>query len=481
MAKPSGSVYRFGDHYRIVVAGELRKRFPKRGRRFRAPYRTLLTGALLDLIVLADVRPEINKAQPIEIAVDMHSTDASALGELVLLDWQVALDASWLAKRQTYQPLGVWLYKGGAVVAAGLKGTPRRALKDWLVRGKEQGDPKLVEQLSRRARPPEVKRATHAINLRVAGKPVATLSPVQTLYPFRASPAERRGFDLEAADLSHKERLPPSLRAACEQMDFGALRRFLDGCLSGQEEHTRADCPSTEEEFLGLLEMLREKVDDTSLPRSTRLIVLRDEERHVAAKLRASEADPAATKRGRSKLRKKLRQLRAETATLNMREREDKSARLDTREGIVDRVGRDIRRAFRLDADIPASRLPWRLLPSGELSVQRLRNHYKTLQHRNPHVRYDPERIAKAFSLGPERCYIGTEEFDGYVVFTFAGTDKALLECPVYGNAIYVLGPDWRRLSKMSKQDLLTGRPRGVDKIVHKGNWFGRAKRALEI
>src|SRR5829696_1426321 len=105
MARPSGSVYRFGGHYRIVVAGELRKRFPKRGRRFRAPYRTLLTGALLDLIVLADVRPEINKAQPIEIAVDMHSTDASALGELVVLDWQVALDASWLAKRQTYQPL----------------------------------------------------------------------------------------------------------------------------------------------------------------------------------------------------------------------------------------------------------------------------------------------------------------------------------------------------------------------------------------
>ena len=274
-----GSVYRFGGHYRIVVAGELRKRFPKRGMRFRAPYRTLLTGAPLDLVVLADVPPEANKARPFEIVVDLHSTDASALGELVLLDWQIALDGAWLAKRQTYQPLGVWLYKGGAVVAAGLNGTPRRALKDWLARGKEQGDPKLVEHLSRRARPPEVKQATRAVNLRGGGKPVATLPPVQTLYPFRASPAERTGFDPEAADLSHKERLPPSLRAACEQMDFGALRRFLDGCLSGQEERTKADCPSTEEEFLGLLEMLREKVNDPSLPRSTRLIALRDEER----------------------------------------------------------------------------------------------------------------------------------------------------------------------------------------------------------
>jgi hypothetical protein len=311
---------------------------------------------------------------------------------------------------------------------------------------------------------------------------------VQTLYPFRASPAERTGFAPDAAGPSHKERLPPSLRAACEQMDFGALRRFLDGCLSRQKKRTKADCPSTEEEFLGLLEMLREKVDDPSLPRSARLIELRDEERRITAKLRASDADPAATKRSRRQLRERLRRLKvemrrlkAETATLNTREREDKRARLSTREGIVDRLGRDIRQAFKRGADVPAGRLPWRLLPPGELSVERLRNHYTTLQHRNPHVRYDPERIAKAFSLGPERCYIGTDEFDGYVVFTFAGTDRALLECPVYGNAIYVLGPDWRGLSKMSKQELLSGRPRGVDKIVHRGNWFRRAKVALGI
>jgi hypothetical protein len=476
-----GNVYKYGGLYRIAVGGELRRRFPKRGMRFRAPYRTLLTGAQLDLVVLADVAPKVNKVRPFEIAVDLRSTDTSTLGELVLLDWQIDLDGAWMAKRQTCQPLGVWLYKGGTVVVAGLKGTPRLLLRDWLALGKAKGDPKLIEHLSRRARLPEVKQATRAVSLRQGDKPVASLHPVQTLYPFRASPAERRGFDPEAAELSHNERLPPSLRAACEQMDFGALRRFLDGCLSRQKKPTKAECPSTEEEFLGLLEMLREKVDDASLPRSARLIALRDEERRMTAKLRASDADPAATKRSRRKLPKRLRQLRAETATLNIREREDKRARLDTREGIVDRLGRDIRKAFRPDADMPASRLPWRLLPPGELAVERLRIHYKTLQHRNPHVRYDPERLARALSLGPERCYIGTDEFEGYVVFTFVGTDRVLLECPVYGNAIYVLGPDWRRLSKMSKQELLSGRPHGVDKIVHKGNWFGRAKRALGI
>ena len=36
----------------------------------------------------------------------------------------------------------------------------------------------------------------------------------------------------------------------------------------------------------------------------------------------------------------------------------------------------------------PTRRLPWRLLLPGELTIERLRRHYKGLQHRNPHVRY---------------------------------------------------------------------------------------------
>jgi hypothetical protein len=148
---------------------------------------------------------------------------------------------------------------------------------------------------------------------------------------------------------------------------------------------------------------------------------------------------------------------------------------------IVQRVERDIRCAFEFGAARPTRRLPWRLLLPGELTIERLRRHYKGLQHRNPHVRYYAERLEKAFSLGPEACYVGTEEFEGYVVLTFAHTQRALLECPIYGNAIYVLGPDWRRLSKLSKQELLSGRLSGVTKIVHRGDWFNRARLTLGI
>jgi len=46
---------------------------------------------------------------------------------------------------------------------------------------------------------------------------------------------------------------------------------------------------------------------------------------------------------------------------------------------------------------------------------------------------------------------------------------KALLERPVYGNAIYVLGLDWKRLSRLSKRELLADETHGVTKIVHRG------------
>lgn len=81
--------------------------------------------------------------------------------------------------------------------------------------------------------------------------------------------------------------------------------------------------------------------------------------------------------------------------------------------------------------------------------------------------------------LERDGCYVGADEFDGYVVFTFPYTEKALLERPVYGNAIYVLGADWKRLSRLSKGELLADHTHGITKIVHRSDWFERVKAVL--
>lgn len=154
----------------------------------------------------------------------------------------------------------------------------------------------------------------------------------------------------------------------------------------------------------------------------------------------------------------------------------------------VERARREVERAFRSPAGntmghklAKTRRLPWRLLPPGELTREAVMAHYRRLGRARPDIRFDPHRIEKAWSLGPSGCYVGEDEFNGYVVFTYPRTSKALLECPVYGHAIYVLGPDWERLSRLSKRELLADRARGVTKIVHKGNWFARTKAALGL
>jgi hypothetical protein len=584
--------YKYGNVYRIAVGGELRSRYPEQTTRFLVPYRTLLTGVNLDLVAFVDLPPQTETAHPFEIAVNLRSPDTSALGELLLLDWQVARDDTGLEALPVCQPLGVWTYSGGASVVACLEETPRLPLKDWLRRSEEQGDPGLIQRLSRQMRRPDLGQADRAEGTQTGGGARVILRPIKSLYTFRAwstgqrMPHELKEKPVEPRTLRQPEKkptgrttppkpkktritgmasprlkkvkknrvlrtksgasqesvstrrgspedVPPALRIACEALDFGDLRRFIDDCLDGQENERGLDCSQSEEEFLGLLEILRAKAGElTPLPETLpnpgrphsfpprspyeQLQALRAEQRRLEAALRAAEDDPAATKRSIIELHRELKLSAAEVTALKNREKKEYAKRRDAylrsyreakaayessvrrrkealreqhqdrmrwhrRTQIVERVERDIRRAFKFGTARPTGRLPWRLLPPGELTIERLRSHYKGLQYRNPHVRYDVERLEKAVSLEPEACYVGTDEFEGYVVFTFAQTQRALLECPIYGNAIYVLGPDWRRLSKMSKQELLSGRLGGVTKIVHRGDWFKRARLTLGL
>ncbi len=204
--------------------------------------------------------------------------------------------------------------------------------------------------------------------------------------------------------------------------------------------------------------------------------------------LRNDERTEARTRAEAEEARRRTRDKDARSGTARKKGREAADEGLKERLAEVERIRRVIERAFQRPTGyslghkhVRARRLPWRLLPPGELTRETVMAHYNGLGRSRPDVRFDPERIEKAWSLGPTGCYVGEDEFDGYVVFTYPRTSKALLECPVYGHAIYVLGPDWERLSRLSKRELLADRTRGVLKIVHKGNWFARTKAALGL
>lgn len=316
----------------------------------------------------------------------------------------------------------------------------------------------------------------------------------------------------------------------CTKMDFRHLRQFIDGSLlmlSGPG--SSADRPHSEEEFLALWEMLRGKIDTSNVPvippvptkplefrpfsRSEYLRSLRTQRKQLAKALSAALGDPSMTKMDTKNFKSKLEVLDRNINQLQSRERQDYKERskahyrpyLDAKAArerslrkltaaqfetivlcqrrfrIAERVRKDIERAFTFGPSLPIKRLPWRVLPPGELSADNVRRHYDALQRTNPGVRYERERITKALSLRPDQYYVGMDEFESYMVLTFAHTQRVLMECPIFGNAIYVLKSDWKRLSRMSKRELLDQRSGQVTKIVHKGDWFRRVKLEMGI
>ncbi len=128
---------------------------------------------------------------------------------------------------------------------------------------------------------------------------------------------------------------------------------------------------------------------------------------------------------------------------------------------------------------ISAQKVPWKILPKGKLLFSQVINHFRQIQQKNVQVRYDIERLQKMQELQPEAIYIGLEEFDGYVVFYFEKNRTAVLECPVVGNAIYVIRGDWRKLSQLTKKQLLELNSTSAQRIIHSGDWFLRLEKAV--
>jgi hypothetical protein len=134
--------------------------------------------------------------------------------------------------------------------------------------------------------------------------------------------------------------------------------------------------------------------------------------------------------------------------------------------------------------DTAAMQFHFVLLPPGKRTVEGVIEHYTREVRRNaawirPGVSIDVGRLEAIRSLGPVDCFVGKKMWQGYVVFTFPGTDRVVLECPLEGNATYVLRGEWRRMVGLSKQELRRRYRDSYAKIVHKGDWPDRIRQRL--
>lgn len=348
----------------------------------------------------------------------------------------------------------------------------------------------------------------------------------RTVFPLKTrtgrTPTGRGiGPEAEGGPTGGPDGRPRSYWTPCEEMDFRGLREFIDVSLRTPPGPKTKKLPRAKQEFLDLLKLLAGKgeieLDGDLRPvadaeeNDPKLRTMRARRKILAKALAQAQHDLSVPGRRNKNAPTKVRDLREELGRLgsqigrleatkkadlaNPRTEKQKLRQLKARRTErVGRVRRDIERVFaeggpgvgpssdRGDGRVAGRRLPWRVLPPGELTLERVLAHYERLARERPGRRFEPERIEKALSLGPTGWWEGSEGsegFGGYVVFEYPGTERVLLECGLYGNAIYVLGPDWKRLSRLSKRELLDGG--SATRIVHVGAWFETLKLALRL
>jgi hypothetical protein len=133
--------------------------------------------------------------------------------------------------------------------------------------------------------------------------------------------------------------------------------------------------------------------------------------------------------------------------------------------------------------EVTVERLSFELLPPGTWDIEHVIRYYQREASRlsadlaRREIQWSRLRAIK--SLKPTKCYVGTELWLGYVLFEFSHSSCVVLECPVKGNATYVLSGDWKKMVIHTKLYLKTRFPKNCTKVIHKGGWLRRIRAAL--
>jgi hypothetical protein len=155
----------------------------------------------------------------------------------------------------------------------------------------------------------------------------------------------------------------------------------------------------------------------------------------------------------------------------------------DKRQALVDRARGKVEAAFkpkhRPKTHGPTA-LDFEIAGPGEQSDEHIRRYFGEVLRSGQLKGFSQDRLDKMLALPRSNWKKGKAGFYGYIVLLFDHTEKVLLECPVEGNAIYVLDSDSERLLEMRKPDLIASSE--AKRIFHSGNdWYRRLKDELGI
>jgi hypothetical protein len=127
--------------------------------------------------------------------------------------------------------------------------------------------------------------------------------------------------------------------------------------------------------------------------------------------------------------------------------------------------------------------LPWTLLPPDHNSFGGLMSYYKSIEkefYSKHRQRVDEARLRAILSLKPDRKYRCSDGFLGYLVLEFERYEKVILECPVYGNAVYLLYKNsWKSRARESKKYIRENYPGSYRRVLHTDGWLQKVRMEL--
>ncbi len=335
----------------------------------------------------------------------------------------------------------------------------------------------------------------------------------------------------------------PAYWDECEAMSFGELREFVDRTLDAVREGDAGDgSPRTEEEFVALADMLDAKIEASraavppmpSVPerppgydpnissysrgrfeRSPELSEMEWELWRLDDAIERARFDREVPKWRYDQMRQEARDLRRRIPAREEEERRSWPARyaahvavragyesavsrryqeteriskrlgiLDRQQGFVERIRRQIVSMFGSAAATPTGRLRWTPFEAAEPTAENIRRHYRDhLRRQGREDKFDQRRLDAALALPYVEWLVPDEGFggfDAYGILTIEGTSKVLLECPVWGNAAYVVDADQEVWEGMTKRAMVES---GLAKqIPHRGeDWPAKIRQALDL
>lgn len=117
-------------------------------------------------------------------------------------------------------------------------------------------------------------------------------------------------------------------------------------------------------------------------------------------------------------------------------------------------------------------RANWRMLPPGDYPWEKVEAHIDAAVGKRSddtkRVIWDRQATLKSFS--PDEIYVGEAGFDDYLAYVFTARRLVVLESVRKDNAIYVFGLDWKRVSQLSKGEIVRGGLQAA-RIIHAKGW----------